>query len=153
LLNKSLLPICIIFFLLSLSCKTQNKLHESLVNNDRTRELTADLKINKHYIESIHDSLGLLIKSRDDKFTPEKFLVTEGRAKLIKNQAKDLVEEFAEFKSNLEPLNLIINGCEGHSVEWDVYCFVNMPYYGVEPILKAYILQYEIALSEISRRK
>ena len=52
--------------------------------------LLTKLEANKIFIESVSDSLRMLIISRDDKTVPKKFLVTDGRAKLIKTQAQDL---------------------------------------------------------------
>ncbi len=139
----------ITLFLLSISCNSQNQLQGSLAKKDQIGGLLTKLEANKNFIESVNDSLRMLIISRDDKTIPKKFLVTDGRAKLIKTQAQDLVKEFEKWKKQLEPLLIILNGCEGHEVDWDVYCFGDLPYYGVEPILRVYIRQYEIAIEEV----
>ncbi len=143
----------IILILVSIRCNSQNQLQVSLAKGDQMRGLLTTLEANKSFIESVSDSLSMLVISRDDKTVPKKFLVTDGRAKLIKTEAQDLVKEFDKWKRQLEPLNLIINGCEGHQVDWDVYCFGDLPYYAVEPILRVYIRQYEIAIEEVKTTK
>lgn len=139
--------------MISIACQTQNKLHKNSDDGRQLIELKSELEANRNYIESVRDGLEILVLSKDDKITTKKFLVTEGRAKLIKKQAEDVIQKYSAWRSKLESLNIIINGCEGHGIEWDEYCFGNMPYEGVEPILRVYILQYEKALEEIGQIK
>ena len=139
--------------MISIACQTQNKLHKYACDSEQLSGLKSELVANRNYIESVRDSLALLVESKDDKVTPKRFLVTEGRAKLIKSQAEDVVQKYSDCKGRLGALNIIINGCEDHGIEWDEYCFGNMPYNGVEPILLVYISQYEKALEEIEQIK
>jgi hypothetical protein len=113
-------------------------------------KLVRNLQTNLKYINSIRDSLELLAISTYDKITTERFLVTEGRAKLIKTNTIDLVNNFPSWNSQLEPLLKIINGCEGHGMDWDVYCFSDMPFQSAEPILRVFMIQYELTINNVN---
>lgn len=123
-----------------------NKRNQLIAQKD---SLLTQLHKNKNYIVSIRDSLSQLVSSRDDRITPARYLVYEGRANFVKAQARQLLADYSIWHPQIQPLEIIVESCEGQEVEWVIYCFGDMPYFGVEPILNVWIRQYELALAEV----
>ena len=135
-----------------LSCKSPGELTKGSKAAQKNSLLT-QLHQNKNYIVSIRDSLSRDVSSQDDRITPARFLVHEGRANSVKTQARQLLADYSMWMSQLQPIVKIIESCEGQGVEWAIYCFGDMPYYGVEPILNVWIRQYELTIAEIKNIK
>ncbi len=135
-----------------LACKSPGELNKGSKAAQKDSLLT-QLHHNKNYIVSIRDSLSRYVSSQDDRITPARYLIYEGRAYSVKTQARQLLADYSLWMSQLQPIVKIIESCEGQGVEWAIYCFGDMPYYGVEPILNVWIRQYELTLTEINNTK
>ena len=133
-------------------CKSPWELNKTNLLVAQRESLITQLRRNKNYIVTIRDSLNRLVLSQDDRITSARYLVQEGRAKSIKAQAGQVLSDYPLWEPKLQPLVKIVESCEGHGVAWDVYCFGDMPYFGVEPILNVWIRQYELALTEIKMK-
>ena len=131
----------------------RNELNKRNSQFSEKGSLIQQLHSNQEYIISIRDSLNQLVLSHEDKITPTNYLVYEGRANIIKAQAKQVLNDYPKWNQRLHSIAKIVDSCKGHEVDWDVYCFKDMPYFGVEPILNVWINQYDQALNEIMTNK
>jgi len=134
------------------SCKNKvpsQPKHESSKVESENLILYNQLQQNRDFIIGLRDSLEMFVKSQNDMETPYKLLVTNGNARKIKASAINLVNQQRKEAGVVVDLNLIINSCEDQKVSWEQKCFYEMPYFGVKPILNAWISCYNVALKKL----
>ncbi len=122
---------------------SDSKTHE--INN----ELALELKKAKEAIVSVRGKIESMVRDKDDHEMPYEILVTQKEARKIKAEAAEILEAHSENWKYIRSLEEILTSCENQESKWDEYCFKNMPWFGVEPILNVWISKYDEALNRI----
>ncbi len=118
-------------------------------STNTTDTLVLQLNNEIQYLSSLKSIIKRQIKDKNDFDTPYRILVKESEASKFKERIKSIYENNSNRLEKLESLKIIIEGCEGHEVEWDEYCFKEMPWFGVEPILNVWIESIEESIKNI----
>ena len=137
--------------LILLACNNRTALHLSgyKTHEEDNSELTLQLEKAKETIVSVRDKIESMVKDKDDHEMPYEILVTQKEASKIKAEAAEILESHSENRKYIRPLEEILTSCENQDSKWDEYCFKNMPWFGVEPILNVWISKYEEALNAL----
>jgi len=143
-------PITIfISVLLLVSCSRKTKPNSQIQNNTFLNELNSlkeELGNAKNEIIELKETLESNVKDKDDKETPYKILVDDGLANKVKLRAIKILKDYPIFRTRITSLETIKNGCENQNVPWDEYCFKDMPWFGVEPIINLWLSKYDEAI-------
>lgn len=109
------------------------------------------LELNKEieYLNNLKSKIKDQIKDKNDFETPYRILVEESEASKFKERIKSIYDNNPDTFDKLESLKIIINGCENQEVKWDEYCFKEMPWFGVEPIINVWIKNIEESIKNL----
>ena len=127
-----------------MSCNATKK--QSLNSSDN---LLLELNKELEYLNGLKSKIEDQIKDKNDFETPYRILVEESEAAKFKERIKSIYGNNPKRFDKLESLKTIIDGCENQEVKWDEYCFKEMPWFGVEPILNVWIKNIEESIKNI----
>ena len=101
------------------------------------------------YLKELKRRISNSVVNKDDKETPYRILVDENYAIDFKIRIRKIYNDNKVIRSNLKPLTSIIESCENQDVNWAEYCFKEMPWFGVEPIMNVWIKAIEETIKNI----
>lgn len=115
-------------------------------------ELVTQLKYERSNLGKLISKIERAIKDKNESAVPYKILVKEAEASKFKERIKFIYQSEPQEKENLKPLVNIIESCEyreNNDVTWDEYCFSEVPWFGVEPILNAWMNDITLAIDNL----
>ena len=139
----------IISILVFMSCSRKIETNSQIQNKTLLSELNLlkeELRNAKNEIIDLKENLESNVKDKDDKKAPYKILVEEGLANRVKHRAIKILKDYPIFRTRIISLETIKNSCENQNVSWEEYCFKDMPWFGVEPIINLWISKYDEAI-------
>jgi hypothetical protein len=148
-MNQVLTAINVKFIFLILICALMscNVIKQQSVNS--TDKLVLELNKEIEYLNNLKSKIKSQIKDKNDTKTPYRILVEESEASKFKERIKSIYDNNPNRLEKLESLKTIIDGCKNQEVKWDEYCFKEMPWFGVEPILNVWIISIEESVKNI----